>query len=56
VDEDRLSYGTHTLPKKFWTIPEGSNLLRDSAYRARREAKKVRHEQNKAVKAEKNRK
>lgn len=56
MDEEKLSYGTHTLPKKFWTIKEGENLLRDPAYRARREAKKVRHEKNKIEKGERNRK
>ena len=55
MDENEIGYGTHTLPRKFWTIKEGTNLLKDPEYRARREAKKIRHEQNKAEKAEKNR-
>lgn len=55
MDEDRLSYGTHTLPQKFWTSGK-PGLLKDPAYRERREAKRVRHYQNQLAKAEANRK
>ena len=52
--EDSINYGTHTLPKKFWTSGKGS-ILHDEAFRARRHAKAQRTAGNKAVKAEVNR-
>jgi hypothetical protein len=56
MEENEISYGTHTLPKKFWTIPEGKNCLKDPAYRARRAAKKERHDKRQIEIAERNRK
>lgn len=50
---ERLSYGLHTLPKKFWVV--GSKLLDDPAFIKRRAAKNARHLENKATKAEQNR-
>lgn len=52
--ERDIDYGTHTLPKKFWVTGKGS-IRSDPSYQERRAAKKIRHEQNKADKAEKNR-
>lgn len=51
-----IDYGTHTLPRKFWTVvKEGENLLRSKAFLERRAAKNARHLDNKATKAEQNR-
>lgn len=52
---ENISYGLHTLPKKFWTIEEGKNLLNDKAFLARRTAKNARHLDNIARRAEENR-
>lgn len=52
---ESINYGMHTLPKKFWTIDEGKNLLNSKAFRDRLAAKHLRHEQNKAQRAEDNR-
>lgn len=51
--EDSINYGTHTLPKKFWTSGKAP-LLHDSAFLARRAAKHARHLKNQAAKAEAN--
>lgn len=66
VVESNEHFGTHTLPKfapdekqrvkanAFWASGKPS-ILADPAFRARREAKKARHAQNKAARAEDNR-
>lgn len=44
---ERLTYGTHTLPKEFWvSIAKGANCLNDFAYVDRRRAKAERHRKN----------
>lgn len=53
---ERVDYGTHTLPEKFWTtVQKGKNLLNDDAWKRRRAAKHDRLEQNRSAKAEANR-
>lgn len=66
MTEQTEYYGTHTIPKfapdeeqrvkanTLWTSGR-PGILSDPAFRARRAAKKVRHEQNKLAKAEANR-
>lgn len=54
-DSDNRSYGTHTLPKKFWTIKAGTNCLNDDAFKKRRREKKHRYEQNKIARMDENR-
>jgi len=52
---ERLTYGTHTLPKEFWvSIQRGANCLNDFAYKDRRHAKSERHRKNAAARAEEN--
>jgi hypothetical protein len=55
ASDDGISYGTHTMPREFWTSTKGS-ILRDPDFKARRAAKSARHAQNKAEKAEANNK
>lgn len=48
-----LSYGTHTLPKKFWTAEFG--ILITESFRQRKAAKRARLDDNRARRAEENR-
>ena len=52
--ESEISYGTHTLPRGFWTSGKPS-ILGDADFRRRRIAKRARHEQNGNERAESNR-
>jgi len=54
-EPENVHYGTHTLPKKFWTIKPGTNALADPAYQARRAAKRIRHQHNLDAAAAENR-
>ena len=46
--ETSINYGTHTLPKKFWTSGKPS-ILKDEAFRARRKAKNDRNRKRSGI-------